>query len=52
MTTETREDVITEALTIIDRALGHLAHRELVSTVEMSDLLLDVRSLLALKNDN
>jgi len=40
-------DVITEALTIIDRGLGQLLHRELVSTSEASDLLLDVRSLLA-----
>ena len=40
-------DVITEALAIIDRGLGSLLHRELVSTVEASDLLLDVRSLLA-----
>ena len=40
-------DVITEALAIIDRGLGQLLHRELVSTSEASDLLLDVRSLLA-----
>lgn len=39
-------DVITEALAIIDRSLGELTHRELVSTSEMTDLLLDVRSLL------
>ena len=39
-------DVISEALAIIDRGLGQLLHRELVSTVEASDLLLDVRSLL------
>ncbi len=49
--TDTRElTVIDEALTIIDRALGHLAHRELVSTDEMSDLLLDVRALLTHRN--
>ena len=40
-------EVINEALSIIDRGLGQLLHRELVSTVEASDLLLDVRSLLA-----
>ena len=40
-------DVINEALAIIDRGLGQLLHRELVSTSEASDLLLDVRSLLA-----
>jgi hypothetical protein len=45
--TETYEtDVISEALVIIDRALGEMLHRELVSTDEVSDLLLDVRSLL------
>ncbi|CAN5692524.1 hypothetical protein BH24ACT3_BH24ACT3_07900 [soil metagenome] len=46
--TETREsDVITEAMALIDRGLGDLLHRELVSTDEVSDLLLDVRMLLA-----
>ena len=45
--TETYDsDVITEALTVIDRALGEMLHRELVSTDEVADLLLDVRSLL------
>jgi hypothetical protein len=45
--TETYEtDVISEALVVIDRALGEMLHRELVSTDEVSDLLLDVRSLL------
>lgn len=41
-----REDVITEALALIDRGLGDMQHRELVSTDEVSDLLLDVRLLL------
>ena len=46
--TETHElDAITEALSIIDRALGEMLHRELVSTNEVSDLLLDVRSAQA-----
>ena len=46
--TETQEfDVILEALAIIDRGLGDMRHRELVSTDEVADLLLDVRSLLA-----
>jgi hypothetical protein len=46
--TETHElDAITEALSIIDRALGEMLHRELVSTNEVSDLLLDVRSALS-----
>jgi hypothetical protein len=45
--TETHEhDTITEALSIIDRALGEMLHRELVSTDEVSNLLLDVRTLL------
>jgi hypothetical protein len=38
--------VLTEAVEIIDRALAQLATRELVSSAEMSDLLLDLRLLL------
>jgi hypothetical protein len=46
--TETKEpDVINEALAIIDRGLVEMQHRELVSTDEVSDLLLDVRTLLS-----
>lgn len=46
-TIETQDlDTITEALAVIDRALGQMLHRELVSTDEVSDLLLDVRTLL------
>jgi len=46
--TETSElDVISEAMAIIDRGLGDMTHRELVSTDEVADLLLDVRMLLA-----
>lgn len=45
--TETREaDALTAALALIDRGLGELQHRELVSTNEVADLLLDVRLLL------
>ena len=45
--TDTREAaVITEALSVIDKALAEMLHRELVSTGEVADLLLDVRSLL------
>ena len=46
--TETHEhDTIIEALSIVDRALGEMLHREeLVSTDEVSNLLLDVRTLL------
>lgn len=39
-------EVIAQALGIIDRHLGTLRQRELVSTAEVSDLLLDMRSLL------
>lgn len=47
--TETRalDEVISEALAVIDRGLGDLGHRELVSSNEVADLLLDVRMLLA-----
>jgi hypothetical protein len=41
-----REDVITEALALIDRGLGDMQYRELVSTDEVANLLLDVRLLL------
>jgi hypothetical protein len=45
--TEAREAaVITEALTVIDKALAEMLNRELVSTDEVADLLLDVRVLL------
>jgi hypothetical protein len=49
MTTQTREideATILEALALIDRGLGDMMHRELVSTDEVADLLLDVRTLL------
>ena len=45
--TEARDaEVITEALTVIDKALAEMLNRELVSTDEVADLLLDVRLLL------
>jgi hypothetical protein len=47
MTEIAEPDIITEALAIIDRALAEMTSRQLVSTVEVSDLLLDVRSLLS-----
>ncbi len=46
VTQTTDATVITEALTVIDRSLAQLAARELVSSAEMSDLLLDLRLLL------
>lgn len=47
--TETRalDEMINEALAVIDKGLGDLGHRELVSSNEVADLLLDVRTLLA-----
>jgi hypothetical protein len=47
--TEVKEldEQVAEALALIDRGLGDMLHRELVSTDEVADLLLDVRSLLA-----
>lgn len=45
--TDTRDAaVIHEALTVIDQALAQMLHRELVSSDEVADLLLDVRTLL------
>jgi len=46
--TETREPkIINDALAVIDKGLAEMLHRELVSTDEVADLLLDVRMLLA-----
>jgi hypothetical protein len=51
--TETREPtIITEALAVIDKGLAEMLHRELVSTDEVADLLLDVRTLLAAPEHN
>ncbi len=44
---ETKQEVITEALTIVDKALSEMLRRELVSSGEVADLLLDVRSVLS-----
>ena len=44
--TDTNEAVIIEALAVIDKALAEVLRRELVSTGEVADLLLDVRTLL------
>jgi hypothetical protein len=41
-----REAVVAEAVSIIDQALAQMLQRELVSTGEVADLLLDVRMLL------
>ncbi len=42
----TNDAVIDEALGVIDQALARMMQRELVSTGEVADLLLDVRTLL------
>lgn len=48
VTTETdAPDIIHEALAVIDQALPTMQHRELVSSDEVADLLLDLRLLLA-----
>jgi hypothetical protein len=47
--TETIEAAqVAEAVALIDRGLADLQNRELVSSAEVADLLLDVRMLLAL----
>jgi hypothetical protein len=46
------EAVITEALGVIDSALARMMQRELVSTGEVADLLLDVRTLLTAEPTN
>lgn len=52
MTETPSTDVITEALAVIDDGLGNLLHRELVSSSEVTDLLLDVRTLLIVPSDD
>ena len=47
MTATKEPKIITEALAVIDKGLAEMLHRELVSTNEVADLLLDVRTLLA-----
>jgi hypothetical protein len=44
--TDSHDAVITEALAVIDQALAQILSRELVSTNEVADVLLDVRSAL------
>ena len=46
--TETTDAVINEALAVIDKALSQMLTRELVSSGEITDVLLDVRSLLTM----
>lgn len=43
---DTHDAVIAEALGVIDQALGQMGSRELVSSGEVADLLLDLRMAL------
>jgi len=45
-----REAVVSEAVSVIDTALAKMMQRELVSSGEVADLLLDVRMLLTSKH--
>lgn len=45
------EAVINDALSVIDDALARMMSRELVSSGEVADLLLDVRTLLTTEPD-
>lgn len=42
----TETPIITEAVTVIDEALAKMLSRELISSGEVADLLLDVRTTL------
>ena len=44
--TDSNDAVINEALSVIDGALAKMMQRDLVSSGEVADLLLDVRTLL------
>ncbi len=48
---ESETEVINEALALIDQGLGTLLDRQLVSSNEVADLLLDVRTLLSKPSD-
>ena len=45
-TVETNTEVVNEAVRIIDAALSQMMSRELVSAGEVTDVLLDLRTLL------
>lgn len=46
MTDTAEQQIVDEALKVIDQGLSDMAQRELVSTNEVSDLLLDLRTML------
>lgn len=43
---DARTAVVTEAISVIDGALARMMQRDLVSSSEVADLLLDLRTLL------
>jgi hypothetical protein len=43
---ESNEGAVSEAVAVIDEALARMMQRDLVSTTEVADLLLDLRTLL------
>lgn len=47
LSTELHDDDVRAALQLIDQGLGDISERQLVSSSEMADLLLDLRSVLA-----
>lgn len=50
--TQTLEfETITEVLELIDRGLGSITDRSMISSSEVTDMLLDVRSLLVVAED-
>ena len=50
--TETSEDTIASALIAIDLGLGQLTNRTMVTSAEVTDLLLDLRALLTSADDD
>jgi hypothetical protein len=52
MTSTKESQSITEALAVIDRGLNEMQRRDLVSTDEVANLLLDVRVLLSASQDD
>lgn len=46
LTSDARAAVVTEAISVIDGALARMMQRDLVSSGEVADLLLDLRTLL------
>ncbi len=47
MTQLTERETLVEALALIDRGLGEMSDRSLMSAAEVADLLLDLRMLVS-----